>query len=758
MKKLAILFIVSAMLASIAGFVYAAQSGGQTINTFSTVYVKKAGDVMTGSLGLPTLNCSGRITGESLTITNTATAGAYHATNIQLGTAVSDAGMIKFIMGAQAGDPTMTISPEVAGGITFTTDQSLQPFTFWNTASGASGILVIKGADVTAGNGQLKCNDETDGNSTDIYNSSGNGYIRTNGSAPGELNLQADIKGNVRCFGLTDTGDTTDGKHLIVTRMAAEGDNQIDLYVDNARQPIITADAGSIATVALLPMASDGYALGSGTVMWSDLFLASGGVVNFNNGNATITHSSGLLTFNTKLAGTQMELTGTATAAVLSAASITATAAAISDLTVTNVVTATAFAGDGSHLTGIQHGTLLYYLRSYASDISTYFAASAGYDTASAEAPIAKASIAVGDSIKFFATPSGFPGLSLLPDEPWQVHFHAQRTTGNKAVVIKAELYKRSGSANILINTSEATPAITSSSLAYDIHGFIPVGTTIEATDRLVVNLFAFSVGAGSATDISVFVEGPDVSHLEIPGPVVSIANFVPYTGATAALNLGVYNLTTTGTVQALSLKATDLTATRLTYAGASGLLSDNSKLIFDGTNLAVGTTAATSMLTVYGTVEIKAGTGGGVKYPDGTIQITAAIAGGLGGNNTWTNPNTFESTLTAKDKVILTPLATTFLVTADALTVSAAVMQVSGNGQAITLTSTPNIVAGVAGQIVTLIGTSDANTLTIQDEAQLGSSGLVLAGDQNFTIGLNDTIMLIYNGSKYVELARSSN
>jgi len=45
----------------------------------------------------------------------------------------------------------------------------------------------------------------------------------------------------------------------------------------------------------LSPGASDGTALGSTALMWSDLFLASGGVINFNNGNFTATHSSGAL-------------------------------------------------------------------------------------------------------------------------------------------------------------------------------------------------------------------------------------------------------------------------------------------------------------------------------------------------------------------------------------------------------------------------------------------------------------------------------
>jgi len=47
---------------------------------------------------------------------------------------------------------------------------------------------------------------------------------------------------------------------------------------------------------ALSPVTSDGVALGTGSLMWSDLFLASAGVVNFNNGDVVLTHSSNTLT------------------------------------------------------------------------------------------------------------------------------------------------------------------------------------------------------------------------------------------------------------------------------------------------------------------------------------------------------------------------------------------------------------------------------------------------------------------------------
>lgn len=44
------------------------------------------------------------------------------------------------------------------------------------------------------------------------------------------------------------------------------------------------------------PSANDGAALGTTSLSWSDLFLASGAVINFNAGNVTITHAAGSLT------------------------------------------------------------------------------------------------------------------------------------------------------------------------------------------------------------------------------------------------------------------------------------------------------------------------------------------------------------------------------------------------------------------------------------------------------------------------------
>ena len=68
-------------------------------------------------------------------------------------------------------------------------------------------------------------------------------------------------------------------------------DNSIIFKINNANR--LRLDASQ-----MYPVTSDGVSLGTGTNMFSDLFLASGSVVNFNNGDMTITHSSNKLTFN----------------------------------------------------------------------------------------------------------------------------------------------------------------------------------------------------------------------------------------------------------------------------------------------------------------------------------------------------------------------------------------------------------------------------------------------------------------------------
>ena len=81
----------------------------------------------------------------------------------------------------------------------------------------------------------------------------------------------------------------------------------------------------------ILPAVDDGLALGSATLAFSDLFLGSGSVINFNNGDVIITHSANVLT-----------LTGGSLVTDISGGTITG----ITDLAIADGGTGASTAGD----------------------------------------------------------------------------------------------------------------------------------------------------------------------------------------------------------------------------------------------------------------------------------------------------------------------------------------------------------------------------------------------------------------------------
>lgn len=78
------------------------------------------------------------------------------------------------------------------------------------------------------------------------------------------------------------------GLSITGTTLDASGGSGATTALDNLASVAINT--------SLIPGTSDGAALGSTTKMWSDLFVASGAVINFNNGNVTLTHGAGSLT------------------------------------------------------------------------------------------------------------------------------------------------------------------------------------------------------------------------------------------------------------------------------------------------------------------------------------------------------------------------------------------------------------------------------------------------------------------------------
>ena len=98
-------------------------------------------------------------------------------------------------------------------------------------------------------------------------------------------------------FGLSDASGNQDE----FGRIDVMGADLVNASED-ARMRFSIIVAGSMTVKAYLdnsawqPNTNDGCALGLSSTSWSDLFLASGAVLNFNAGNVTVTHAAGVLT------------------------------------------------------------------------------------------------------------------------------------------------------------------------------------------------------------------------------------------------------------------------------------------------------------------------------------------------------------------------------------------------------------------------------------------------------------------------------
>ena len=124
----------------------------------------------------------------------------------------------------------------------------------FNSNTGALGATTFNGVALTTG-----------GSATDFLNAAGN-YVAAGGGS----------------------GD--------VVGPASATDNAIALY-DSTTGKLIKNSTTIIASGALSPSVTDAGSLGTSTLNWSDLFLDSGGVINWDSGDATITHSANTLAF-----------------------------------------------------------------------------------------------------------------------------------------------------------------------------------------------------------------------------------------------------------------------------------------------------------------------------------------------------------------------------------------------------------------------------------------------------------------------------
>ena len=93
-------------------------------------------------------------------------------------------------------------------------------------------------------------------------------------------------------------GTTFDAVKMNVTDTASAAASLLQNFQVGGVAKFTVGKDGVVSSAgAIKPTVNDGAALGASGTAWADLFLASGGVINFNAGDVTITHSANLLAF-----------------------------------------------------------------------------------------------------------------------------------------------------------------------------------------------------------------------------------------------------------------------------------------------------------------------------------------------------------------------------------------------------------------------------------------------------------------------------
>ena len=175
----------------------------------------------------------------------------------------------------------------------------------------AAGVLAVEGVDVILGTVGATDNALLRANGTGTHTIQGSSATATL-SDNNDLTLyDATNDGNpVLAFGASAT------ERLTITPTYDAGAQTLDLVVFSTDVASATADKGQfrfsvdgtdifeiddggieIIVGSASPSANDGASLGTTALGWSDLHLASGAVVNWVNGDITLTHSAGKLTY-----------------------------------------------------------------------------------------------------------------------------------------------------------------------------------------------------------------------------------------------------------------------------------------------------------------------------------------------------------------------------------------------------------------------------------------------------------------------------
>jgi len=205
----------------------------------------------------------------------------------------------KYGVGTFTGTPTYTLQVDASGNII---EGSTGGGTSWNAITDPTGAQALT---FGAGENSVWTDQNTTSDNLTINSSTGttNSLISLNRTgtalAAGNNILELVSSGANGTNAITATGLSVS----VTNTNATSGTNIGAAFTASGAT---TANYSAQFTGAIVPGANDGSAIGTTTRQWSDLFLAEGGVINWDNGDATLTQTGNEL----RLVGAGYYITG----------------------------------------------------------------------------------------------------------------------------------------------------------------------------------------------------------------------------------------------------------------------------------------------------------------------------------------------------------------------------------------------------------------------------------------------------------------
>ena len=325
------------------------------------------------------------------------------------------------------------------------------------------------------------------------------------------------------------------------------------------------------------------------------------------------------------------------------------------------------------------NGAYTYYLLNSTSTTGTY--KDMGVATTSAMTSVSSGTITTPTStaVMQWITATGTPSLTNIPAGIWTLHIDATRNTsvGGAVLNLYANVYKYNGTETLLFRTQDSAP-ITVTDVTnpqeVDLETYNPA-ISLAIGDRIIVRWYAVRTGGVSVSG-SLYYQGISESRISLPSQTVDATNFVPYTGATAVLNLGSYGITggyatstglSIGSLNGL-LKGTSGVVGTAT-AGVDyqapitfplGYASTTHVTISGGTGISVSTSNGTSTIINAGVLSLTASSSIGITSSTGAISIGAKnypiqwLGYYASSTSLWDDPFFFFNTTSTITKVIL--------------------------------------------------------------------------------------------------------